>query len=71
MAAGKIMLTLNLSEKEMAALDALAADKDMSKTAVMRQALRLYQLVSHRVAAGERMYFSGDDQRICEFVGIF
>lgn len=67
----KKTMTLNLSEKEMAALEALAADKDMSKTAVMRQALRLYQLVSHRVAAGERMYFSGDDQRMCEFVGIF
>ncbi len=65
------MMTLNLSEKEMAALEALAAEKDMSKTAVMRQALRLYQLVSHRIAAGERMFFSGDEKRMCEFVGIF
>lgn len=64
-------MTLNLSEKEMTALEALATEKDLSKTAVMRQALRLYQLVSHRIGTGERMYFSGDDQRTAEFIGIF
>ena len=63
-------MTLNLNEKEMAALDALAAEKDLSKTQVMRQALRLYQLVSHRTAAGERMFFSGDEQRHIEFIGL-
>jgi len=63
-------MTLNLSEKEMATLDALAADKDMSKTQIMRQALRLYQLVDERIKAGEKMMFSGDQQRIIEFVGL-
>lgn len=63
-------MTLNLSEKEMAALDELAEAKDLSKTAVMRQALRLYQLVHHRLAAGERMFFSGDEQRQIEFIGL-
>lgn len=63
-------MTLNLNEKEMAALDALAAEKDLSKTQVMRQALRLYQLVSIRQAAGERFYFSGDAQRQVEFIGL-
>lgn len=63
-------MRLNLSEREMAALDALATDKGMSKTAIMRQALRLYQLVDKRLKAGERMMFSGDDQRVIEFIGI-
>lgn len=40
--------TLNLSEKESAVLDTLARDKGMSKTAVLRQALRLYQLVAQQ-----------------------
>lgn len=61
-------MTLNLSEREMAVLEALAAEKEMSKTAVMRQALRLYQLVNVRLNAGERMMFSGDEQRTIEFI---
>jgi len=63
-------MTLNLSEREMTVLEQLATEKDMSKTAVMRQALRLYQLVNVRLNAGERMMFSGDEQRMVEFIGI-
>jgi hypothetical protein len=59
-----------LPEREWQALEKLAAEKDMSKTAIMRQALRLYQLVSHRVMSGERMYFSGDEKRAMEFIGL-
>jgi hypothetical protein len=63
-------MTLNLSEKEMTVLEELAVEKDLSKTAVMRQALRLYQLVNTRLNAGERMMFSGDQQRQVEFIGL-
>ena len=35
----------------------------------MRQALRLYQLVHERLRAGEKMSFTGDQQRIVEFIG--
>ena len=38
-------MTLNLSEAEMQALDELSVKKDLSKTAVLRQALRLYQTI--------------------------
>lgn len=62
-------MTLNLSEKETAALEKLAAEKEMSKTAILRQALRLYQLVDLRLKAGEKMMFSGDKERMIEFVG--
>lgn len=63
-------MTLNLSDVETAVVDQLATEHDMSKTAVMRQALRLYQVVNHRLAQGERMSFSGDEGRAMAFVGI-
>ncbi len=50
-------MTLNLPEAEMAALDELAGEKDMSKTAVLRQALRLYQLVHIRTRDGWEIDF--------------
>jgi hypothetical protein len=62
-------MTLNLSAREMAVLEELAASHEMSKTGVMRQALRLYQLVNARIRAGETMSFSGDKERIALFIG--
>ncbi len=56
-------MTLNMPEKEMLVLEEMAVKKDMSKTQIMRQALRLYQLVDVRLSEGETMHFSGDDQR--------
>ena len=53
----KCTMTLNLTEAEMAALDDLAERKELSKTAVIRQALRLYHLVDQRLAGGEKMVF--------------
>ncbi len=53
-------LTLNLPEREMAVLTELAERKGMSKTAVMRQALKLYQLVELRLAKGGRLVFSDE-----------
>ncbi|QIG67404.1 CopG family ribbon-helix-helix protein [Rhizobium phage RHph_TM3_3_9] len=38
-------MTLNLSDDEMKVLNDLAKSKEMTKTAVMRQALRTYQAV--------------------------
>jgi predicted transcriptional regulator len=63
-------MTLNLSEAEMAAVDALAAEHDLSKTAIIRQALRLYQYTNQRLKEGERMIWSGDAQRAAEFIGV-
>lgn len=56
-------MTLNLPAREMRALEALAEHHEMSKTAVMRQALRLYQLIHVRLRDGETMVFSGDKDR--------
>lgn len=59
----KRTMTLNLSESDMHRLDQMAAAKDLPKTAVIRQALRLYHLVDARLAAGERMVFEGDQDK--------
>ena len=59
----KRTMTLNLTEGEMEALDGLARRKELSKTAVIRQALRLYQLVDTRVAQGEKLFFEDELQR--------
>lgn len=63
MGAPQSTMTLNFPEREMKALEALAEHHQMSKTAVMRQALRLYQLIHVRLQAGETMRFSGDADR--------
>jgi predicted transcriptional regulator len=57
---GKKGMTLNLTDAEMAALDELSRKKDLSKTAVIRQAIRLYQLVDSRLAAGEKLFFEDE-----------
>ncbi len=62
-------MTLNLSPVEMQALDQLCLEHDMSKTAVLRQALRLYQSLHQHLKNGERIILSGDVQRALDFVG--
>ena len=53
-------MTLNLDAQHMVALEALAVEQDMNKTQVMRQALRLYQMVHHRAKNGEQLAFVKD-----------
>lgn len=53
----KKTMTLNLSEEEMQHLEKWAAKTEMSKTAVMRQALKLYDLISFRAQDGKEMIF--------------
>ena len=49
-------MTLMLSDKEMTVLDRLAESRGMSKTALLRQALRLYQSVTERIENGEKVF---------------
>ena len=58
--ATKRTMTLNLTDAEMAALEALSERKDLSKTAVLRQALRLYQMVDTRIERGEKLFFEDE-----------
>lgn len=56
----KRTMTLNLTDSEMAVLEELANQKELSKTAVIRQALRLYQTVSLRLAEGDKLFFENE-----------
>lgn len=50
-------MTFNVSQREMDVIEELAKTKSMSKTAIMRQALRLYQSIDFRIMRGERMFW--------------
>jgi hypothetical protein len=56
----KKTMTLNLTDAEMQVLEDLCAKKDLSKTAVLRQALRLYQLVDVRLEKGDKLVVEND-----------
>lgn len=61
-------MTLNLTDAEMAALEDLATIKELSKTAVLRQALRLYQAVDQRFARGEKLFFEDEGHQKAEIM---
>ena len=52
----KKTMTLNLTDTEMDVLEQLASAKDLTKTGVLRQALRLYQMIDVRLARGEKVF---------------
>ena len=58
----KKTMTLNLTDEEMGVLEVLARRKDLSKTGVVGQALRLYQMVDLRLRDGEKLIF-GDEKK--------
>jgi predicted transcriptional regulator len=60
MSDAKKTMTLNLTEAEMRVLEDLAKKKDLTKTAVVRQALRLYQLIEARLSSGEKLIFEDE-----------
>lgn len=60
MSLAKRTMTLNLTDSEMQVLEELSVKKDLSKTSVIRQALRLYQLIEVRVEKGDKLFFEDD-----------
>ena len=59
----KKTMTLNLTDLEMTVLEELSQKKELTKTAVIRQALRLYQAVDARLELGEKLVFEGNDKK--------
>ena len=53
-------MTLNLTPSEMAVLEELAAAKDLSKTGVMKLALRLLQAMDAKVRMGQKLFVEDD-----------
>ncbi len=64
----KRTMTLNLTEPEMRLLEDLSARKDVSKTALLRQALRLYQVVEARLSRGEKLFFEDAEKKKAELM---
>jgi len=61
-------MTLNLTEKEMGVVESLSLKKGLSKTALIRQALRVYQAIDRRLEKGERIYFEDDKKSRSELL---
>jgi predicted transcriptional regulator len=68
--ADKKTMTVNLSDAEMQALEEICEQKDLSKTAVVRQALRLYQLVDARIAGGGKLFVENGKKEKTELMVI-
>ena len=60
---GKRTMTLNLTDAEMSVLEELCAKKDLNKTALLRQALRLYQMVEKRLEKGDKLFFEDEETK--------
>ena len=52
----KKTMTLNLTDEEMQMIEALARQKDVSKTAIVKSAIRLFHVISSRMANGEKIF---------------
>ena len=59
----KRTMTLNLTAREMTVLEQLAATKDLSKTGVMRLALRLLQAVDSKTRLGQKLMFEDEKSK--------
>lgn len=58
----KRTMTLNLTDAEMSVLKNLCEEKGLSKTALVRQALRLYKSIDERLARGDIVFVESADK---------
>lgn len=64
----KTLISLNLTESELELLTNLSERKEMSKSAILRQALRMMGVLEQRVAQGEKLYFESLDKEKSELL---
>ena len=62
----KRQMTLNLSDAEMKRLEDLAEQRQLTKTAVIRMALKLFQLVDERMAEGGKLFIEAEGKQKTE-----
>ena len=62
----KKTMTLNLSAEEMEAVEDIAQRKGTTKTAILKQAIRLYLLVDSRLGDGNKLFVEDDDKQKTE-----
>lgn len=56
----KRTMTLNLTEQEMTLIEDLCEKKGLSKTALLRQAIRLYQAIDERIERGDKVLIENE-----------
>ncbi len=64
----KTLISINLSEAELNLLAELSEKKEMSKSAVLRQALRIMGLIEQRISQGEKFYLESADKEKSEIL---
>ena len=62
----KRTMTLNLSSEEMDAVETIARRKDVTKTAIIKQAIRLYLLVDTRLGDGDKLFVEDEEKQKTE-----
>ena len=58
----KRTMTLNLTEVEMQTVEQMCKQKGISKTAIVRQSLRLYDSVGNRMLRGDKVFIESADK---------
>ena len=53
-------MTLNLTAREMAVVEELASKKDLTKSGVIRLAIRLLQAVDSKIQMGQKLIFEDE-----------
>jgi predicted transcriptional regulator len=61
--AEKRTMTLNLTDDEMTSLETLSTRYDMTKTAVIRKALRMYQVIDERLQRGDKLFLEDEIEK--------
>ena len=61
--ADKRTMTLNLTDEEMKVLEELSSRYEMSKTAILRKALRMYQVIDSRLQRGEKLFMENEVEK--------
>lgn len=64
----KKTMTLNLTDKEMQVIEKLAQEKDLSKTALIRQAIRMYQIIETRISNGDKLFVEDNEKQKTELM---
>ena len=59
----KKQMTLNLTDTEMNVLEELSQRRELSKTALIRQAIKLYQMVDERIEQGDKLIFENEAKK--------
>lgn len=57
-------LTLNLDDRHLSVLKELADAQEISQSTVLRQGLRLYQMIYERAKKGEQIAFTKDGKLV-------